>query len=313
MKGRLWFNTLVILGVLACGLPITMCFSAAYLPNLPPPPPTGDAVAIVYVEGPIITGDSEFSSEGIAVSGVIAKHLRTVQEDSSVKAVVLRVDSPGGSVVASREIYDAVMQVRASGKPVVASLGEVAASGGYYIVAGADLIYAHPSTLTGSIGVISVFRSIEGLTEKIGVKFTVIKSGPHKDDTYGYRDLTAEERAIWQALIDETYDEFVSVVAHGRNLEPARVRQLGDGRVYTGRQAQMVGLVNELGNLDDAVKTAANLGGISGKPRRIEFRNNPGLFGSFASMFFPKRNVSTLTDLFAQGSAGRLLYLYLAP
>lgn len=166
MKGRLLFNALVMLGALACGLPIICGFTVIYRASLPSPPPAGDAVAIVYVEGPIIVGESESAPEGIALSGTIAKHLQTAQDDPSVKAVVLRVDSPGGSVVASREIYDAVMQVRASGKPVVASLGEVAASGGYYIVAGADLIYAHPSTLTGSIGVISVFRSIEGLTEK---------------------------------------------------------------------------------------------------------------------------------------------------
>ncbi|MCX7839165.1 MAG: signal peptide peptidase SppA [Anaerolineae bacterium] len=313
MRTRLLFNALLMLGVLACGLPIILCFAVTYAASVPPPRPAGDAVAIVYVEGPIITGDSEFSSEGVALSGTIVNHLHSVKTNESIKAVVLRVDSPGGSVIASREIYDAVMQVRASGKPVVASLGEIAASGGYYIVAGADVIYAHPATLTGSIGVISVFRSIEGLSEKIGVKFTVIKSGPHKDETFGYRDLTAEERAIWQTLINEVYEDFVSVVAHGRNLTPERVRQLGDGRVYTGRQAQAVGLVNDLGDLEDAVKTAASLAGMSGTPRRIEFRNKPGFFGSLASMFSPKRSVPALTDLFALEHTGRILYLYIAP
>jgi protease-4 len=312
MKSRLWFNLLLILGVSACGLPIILLFIAVNPIRLPAAPPS-DAVAIIYVEGPIVTGDWEFSSEGIVYSETIVRYLRNVKGDESVKAVVLRVDSPGGSVVASRQIYDAVMQVRASGKPVVASLGEIAASGGYYIVAGAEIIYAHPTTLTGSIGVISVFRSIEGLTEKIGVKFTVIKSGPHKDETYGYRDLTTEERGIWQALVDEVYEDFVSVVAHGRNLDPARVRQLADGRVYTGRQAQMLGLVNDLGDLDAAVETAARRGGISGAPRIIKFRNAPDLFVSFSSMFFPRRNAPALTDLFAQNYAGRLLYLYIAP
>ncbi|MBM3127793.1 MAG: signal peptide peptidase SppA [Chloroflexi bacterium] len=313
MKSRGLIITVVVLSVLACALLVCIGVLVARLAATPAAG-LGDAVAIVYVEGPIITGkpESEFSSSGIAYSETIIKYLRDAQNNASVKAIVLRVDSPGGSVVASREMYDAVMATRAKGKPVVASFGEIAASGGYYISAGADKIYAHPATLTGSIGVISVFPSFEGLGEKIGVKFTVIKSGPHKDQGAGYRDLTPEERAIWQTLTDEIYGDFVSVVAQGRKLETARVRELADGRVYTGKQAKQVGLVDELGNLDAAVDAAAKLGNISGTPRRIEFRTKPSFLSAF-SFASPAWNARALADLFALGQWGRVMYLYVAP
>jgi len=280
-----------------------------------PMPVLSEAVAIVYVEGPIVTGkpSSEFAVSDAAYSETIVKHLRSAQTNPSVKAVVLRVASPGGSVVAAREIYDAVMEIRARGTPVVASFGEVAASGGYYISAGADKIYAHPATLTGSIGVLTIFPSLEGLTEKIGVKMIVIKSGPYKDHTTGYRDLTVAERATWQTMIDEIYGDFVNVVAQGRRLDAERVRQLADGRVYTGKQAKQVGLVDELGNLDAAVDAAAKLGKISGTPRRIEFRQTPGWFGGLASALSPEWGARELVDLFALKQWGRVLYLYVAP
>jgi protease-4 len=314
MKSRGLIITMIVLGALACALLIGIGILVIRIAGAAPGG-LGDAVAIVYVEGPIVTGkpESEFSSNGIAYSETLVKNLREAQENSSVKAIVLRVDSPGGSVVASREIYDAVMATRAKGKPVVASFGEVAASGGYYISAGADKIYAHPATITGSIGVISVFPNIAGLTEKIGVQMIVIKSGPHKDESYGYRDLSPEERAIWQAMIDEIYGDFVSVVAQGRQLDSARVRQLADGRIYTGKQAKDVGLADELGNLDAAVDAAAKLGNISGAPRRIEFRNQPGILSALGSSFTPNWGTKELADLFALKQWGRVMYLYVAP
>jgi protease-4 len=314
MKSRSLLKVTIVLSVLVCVLLIGTGILAFYIVQELRTKP-GDAVAIVYVEGPIVTGkpESEFAAVGIAYSETIARYLHDAQANSAVKAIVLRVDSPGGSVVASREIYDAVMDVRAKGKPVVASFGEVAASGGYYISAGADKIYAHPATLTGSIGVISVFRSLEGLTEKIGVKMIVVKSGPHKDESYGYRDLTAEEREIWQTIIDEIYGDFVDVVAQGRQLENARVRQLADGRVYTGKQAKEAGLADELGNLDAAVEAAAKLGKISGTPRRIEFRHKPGFLSGLAYSMIPDWGSRELVDLFALKQWGRVLYLYVAP
>lgn len=314
MKSRGCISTIIVLSVLACALLIGIGVLVARLAGAPTAS-LGDAVAIVYVEGPIVTGkpESEFSSSGAAYSETIVKYLRDAQENSSVKAIVLRVESPGGSVVASREIYDAVMAARAKGKPVVASFGEVAASGGYYISAGADKIYAHPATLTGSIGVISIFPNLEGLTEKIGVKMVVIKSGPHKDHSSGYRDLTPEERATWQTIIDEIYGDFVGIVTQGRQLDEARVKKLADGRVYTGKQAKEAGLVDELGNLDAAVDAAAKLGNISGTPRRIEFRREPGFFDALMFSAIPNWGARELADLFALKQWGRVMYLYVAP
>ncbi len=312
MKSRGLIITVVVLGVLAIALLIGIGVLVARLVENASSG-FGDAIAIIYVEGPIVTGRSGRSSSNAAYSETIVQHLRDAQNNASVKAIVLRVDSPGGSVVASREIYDAVMAARAKGKPVVASFGEIAASGGYYISAGADKIYTHPGTLTGSIGVISVFPSLEGLTDKIGVKVTVVKSGPHKDESHGYRDLSPEERAIWQAMIDEIYGDFVDVVAQGRRLDSTRVKELADGRVYTGKQAKELGLADELGNLDAAVDAAAKLGHISGTPRRIEFRYQPSLWSGLAYSAIPNWGTRELADLFAFDQWGRVMYLYIAP
>lgn len=314
MKARGLIILVIVLGVLACAWLVGIGVLVAWLVGYSSAG-LGDAVAIVYVEGPIVTGkaESEFSSGAVAYSETIVKHLHAARDNPSVKAIVLRVESPGGSVVASREIYDAVMAARAKGKPVVASFGEVAASGGYYIAAGTDKIYVHPATLTGSIGVISVLPNMEGLTEKIGVKMIIIKSGPHKDQSYGYRDLTPEERATWQRMIDELYGDFVDIVARGRQLDIERVKKLADGRIYTGKQAKEVGLADEVGNLDAAVEAAAKLGGISGTPRRIEFRRTPGLFDSLMFSLVPQWGARELTDLFALKQWGRALYLYIAP
>ena len=314
MKSRGLFAAIGVLVLLGCGalacIAVLLCNIAAGTSI-----GIGDAVAIVYVEGPIVMGKptSDLSSGPTAYSETVVEYLREAQKDSSVKAVVLRVESPGGSVVASREIYDEVTATRNKGKPVVASFGEIAASGGYYIAAGADRIYTHPGTLTGSIGVISVLTNLEGLTEKVGVKMITIKSGPHKDESYGYRDLTPEERAIWQRLIDEAYEDFVSVVATGRHLDTAKVKSLADGRIYTGKQAKEVGLVDEVGNLDAAVDAAAKLGKISGTPRRIEFRNQPGFLSAFGSSVTPNWGTKELADLFALKQWGRVMYLYVAP
>ena len=274
----------------------------------------GDAVAIVYVEGPIVMGEAPSGfSDNAAYAETIVEYLRAAQDNSSVKAIVLRIESPGGSVVASREIYDAILAARKKGKPVVASMGEVAASGGYYIAAGAHKIYAEPATLTGSIGVISVFPNMEGLTEKIGVKMIVVKSGPHKDESYGFRDLTPEERAAWQQLIDEVYDDFVGVVVEGRHLDIAKVKTLADGSVYTGKQAKANGLVDEIGDLDAAVKVAAQMGKIPGEPRTIKYRREPGFFTSLFGSLAPTFATRDLVELFALRQWGRVMYLYVAP
>ena len=207
----------------------------------------------------------------VKVEGVILDPTKTIEqltafyEDDRIKAIVLRIDSPGGGVGPSQEIHDEVRRINAD-KPIVVSMGSVAASGGYYIAAPARRIFANPGTLTGSIGVIMEFTNFQELLEKIGLSSQVVKSGKHKDIGSPVRPMTEEDRAILQALIDDVHAQFVESVAAGRKLDPQVVRNLADGRIYTGRQARDLGLVDELGNLDAAVRHAGQLAGIEGKP-----------------------------------------------
>jgi protease-4 len=235
-------------------------------------PLTGDAVAIIEVNGQIVGGDGDggaFGSVGLASSGGIVRAINAAAKDPSVKAILLSVDSPGGSVLASDEIYNALKK---SGKPVVAYMNSLAASGGYYVSMAAKHVMAHPDTLTGSIGVISEFTNYEGLYDKLGVKSRIIKSAENKDFGSPTVPFTDADQKLWQAVIDETYDSFVTIVADNRGMTKEQVKTLADGRIYTGRQALAVKLVDELGYFDDGVKKAAGLGGISGEPRVVRFR-----------------------------------------
>jgi protease-4 len=213
------------------------------------------------------------------VEGVILDAQQTVSdlkkfgESPSVKAIVLRIDSPGGGVVPSQEIHDAVLRVRnKQNKAVVASMGTVAASGGYYIAAATDRIMANPGTLTGSIGVIMELANLEGLLKKIGVENVVVKSGRHKDIGSPFRKMSDEDRRILQSVMDDVHTQFIEAVAEGRSLDVSDVRPLADGRIFTGRQAKEIKLVDELGDLDDAIRLAADLGGIEGEPKVVEPR-----------------------------------------
>lgn len=234
---------------------------------------TGDAVAIVRVEGAITSSDGtdDFNTTG-ATSGVVIADLMSAANDDSVKAVVLRVDSPGGTVTGSAQIHEVIEQFE---KPVVVSMASVAASGGYYISAPADHIMARADTVTGSIGVIMQIFNAEELADSYGVDVITITSGPNKAVGNMWEEMTPEQRQILDDFIGESYDEFVRVVAEGRGIEDARVREIADGRIYTGRQALANGLVDELGNLDNAVAKAADLGGIVGEPRRVEYERLP--------------------------------------
>ncbi len=276
----------------------------------------GPAVAIVRVEGVIVSGRPASTnpfgggSTSSAYSSVIVDHLRRAEADSSVKVVILRVDSPGGSVVASQEIHQ---QMLAMTKPVIVSMGETAASGGYYVSAPAKEIFANPATLTGSIGVISEFINVGDLLNQYGVKVTVVKSGAFKDEGSAFRPMTEEEVAVWQAIIDEAYQGFVQVVADGRKLPVDQVKKLADGRVYTGRQAQSLGLVDKLGNLPDVVKRAAELGGIQGEPRIVEYKEPLTLFGSLFNLSRPSDPVGDVMALLDRGHGPALQYLYVGP
>jgi protease-4 len=206
-----------------------------------------------------IVGDIE-SSENIV------DQLEHMRRDPSVHAVVLRLDSPGGGVAASQEIYDAVQRLRKDDKPVVASMGGVAASGAYYIACGADSIVANPGTLTGSIGVIMSFPNTEELFRKVGVRFEVVKTGKFKDIGSLSRPMTPEERQLLQGVLSNVYEQFVSAISEGRDLERNEILPYADGRVFSGSQALDYGFVDRLGDLDDAIRLAGGLAGIAGRP-----------------------------------------------
>jgi protease-4 len=219
----------------------------------------GDRIAVIRIEGLILDAKDTVAE------------LKRFGESSSVKAIVLRIDSPGGGVVPSQEIHDAVQRVRSKQhKTVVASMGTVAASGGYYIATAADRIVANPGTLTGSIGVIMELVNLEGLLQKVGVESVVVKSGHYKDIGSPFRKMSPDERRLLQALMDDIHNQFIEAVAKGRSLEVAVVRTLADGRILTGRQARDARLVDELGDLEDAVRLAADLAGIEGEPQIVE-------------------------------------------
>jgi protease IV len=231
----------------------------------------------------LLTGEAGITEDGakigvITIDGVISSDLtdKTVRQlsiysdDTSIKAIVLRIESPGGGVASSQEIYEAVRRVRSGGKVVVASMGSVAASGGYYIACGADRIFANAGTLTGSIGVIVQLANAEEFLRKVGVMSTIITSGPFKDSGNPTRSLRPEERQVFQALVDDVYQQFIEAVARGRNLPLDEVRQVADGRIYTGRQARDLRLIDELGSLHDAVTYAAATVGTVGKPKLVQ-------------------------------------------
>jgi protease-4 len=221
--------------------------------------PGEDRIALVRVEGVILDAKDTVAE------------LKRFGDSSSVKAIVLRIDSPGGGVVPSQEIHDAVQRVRSKHKKtVVASMGTVAASGGYYIAAAADRIIANPGTLTGSIGVIMELVNLEGLLKKVGVEGIVVKSGHYKDIGSPFRKMGPDDRRILQSVMDDVHNQFIEAVAEGRSLDVAAVRKLADGRIFTGRQAVDAKLVDELGDLDDAVRIAADMVGIEGEPTVVE-------------------------------------------
>ena len=220
---------------------------------------SGAKVAVIPLSG-TITGDGQGTllSLGGITPDLVRDYLDRAASDANVKAIVLRVESPGGSAAASQEIARGIKSFKEeTGKIVVVSMGDTAASGGYYISVYADKIVANPSTLTGSIGVISQFYYIDGLLEKLGLEMEVIKSGEYKD--MGLQPLSEEERQIMQAIIDDMYEDFVGAVAEGRDLDNNRVRELATGQPCTGNQALELGLVDELGGLEEAIELAAEL------------------------------------------------------
>lgn len=270
----------------------------------------GDAVAIVRVEGIIVSEDDVTTG---ASSGVIMDELERAAANPAIKAIVLRVDSPGGTVTGSAQIHEAILELE---KPVVASMGGTAASGGYYVSAPTEYIFARPDTTTGSIGVIYTLFNAEELMDELGVEVTTITSGPNKDIGSLWEELTPEQREIFETLIDESYEQFVQIVADGRpDLSVEEVRELADGRIYSGRQALENGLVDELGNLDDAIAKAADLGGISGEPRIVEYERLPDfttLFRGFSSRLTQNES-DRLIEIIETFTTPSLQYRYVGP
>jgi len=244
---------------------------------------TMDKVALVRVEGPIIEAKT------------VVEEIKGYVKDSSVRAIVLRVDSPGGGVVPSQEIYNEVKKARAV-KKVVVSMGSVAASGGYYISAPADRIVANPGTITGSIGVIMVVPNLKGLLEKVGIKTEVVKSGKNKDLALVFRGIGDEERQIIQGVMDDVHEQFIAAVAEGRKMEIDKTRKISDGRIFSGRQAIGVGLVDEIGDLDDAVKVAGKLAGIDGEPVVVS-KSEKGVISKLLDGKMPEELSRVLPDL----------------
>jgi protease-4 len=216
----------------------------------------GDKIAIVEIKGVILQS-----------SGII-EEIHQYREDERVKAIILRIDSPGGGVGPAQEIHREILKLK-SKKKVITSMGSVAASGGYYIACASDLIIANPGTITGSIGVLMEFTNIEELLKKIGIRGVVLKSGEHKDIGSPFREMTPGEKKIIQGVIDNVHQQFIQAVADGRKMNREKVTQIADGRFLTGEQAKQFGLVDQIGNLQDAVDVVSKMVGIEGKPKII--------------------------------------------
>ncbi len=233
----------------------------------------GPRVAIVELEGIIIEVDD------------IVRELKAHRENRSIRAVVMRINSPGGVVAPTQELHDAVLRLRQAGKPVVASLGAVAASGGYYVAVACDQIYANPGTLTGSIGVIMQLANLEQLMKKVGVDYVVVKAGQFKDVGNVARAMTPDERRVMQALLDDVHGQFIGAVATGRKLPREDVVRFADGRVFSGTQAKELRMVDALGGLEEAVLASAKLAGIPTPPTVIQPRRRFSIMELLRSQF----------------------------
>ena len=240
-------------------------------------------VVVVPIEGVIRHGGNQPAFGETAED--LARRLRGLAEDDRVKAVVLRINSPGGSVGAVQEIYNAVREIKGKGKPVVSSFGDVSASGGYYVACGGDRIVANPGTLTGSIGVVIQLPNLTRLMDKVGFRMDIIKTGDMKDAGSPFRSLSEAERRHFRAVIDDAYEQFLAAVMAGRGLSREALKPLADGRIFSGAMAKDAKLVDDLGDLHFAIEKAKEMAGLKDrKPRVIYQREQPGLGGLLRRM-----------------------------
>jgi protease-4 len=240
---------------------IVLLLAAILIPTILIPRLAVGKIAVIPLSGTITTDDSSLLSGSTITPELVKDYLTKAEEDKAVKAIVLRIESPGGEIAPCQEILWEIERVKET-KLIVVSMGSTATSGGYYISTKADKIVALPTTMTGSIGVISQLINIEGLLEKLGIQIETFKGGKYKDMYWGFRELTPEEEEIMQGMVDEYYEQFVDVVAEGRGLSEEEVRNLATGQIYTGTEAKELGLVDALGDLDTAINLALELAGI---------------------------------------------------
>ncbi len=251
-----------------------------------------DRIGVVNIKG-VIT-DSKTAVDQIS----------KYSDDPGIKSIIVRIDSPGGGVAASQEIYQSILTAKTK-KKIVASLGSVAASGGYYIACASDRIVSNPGTVTGSIGAIMHFTNVEETMKKIGLRASAVKSGRYKDIGSPLRDMTPDERALMQGVIDDIYDQFIDAVSANRKIQKEKLKEYADGRIFTGRQALQLGLVDVLGDMDSAVKTAARLAGIKGKPE-VVYPKEKGF--SIWKYLVEETKTAIMSEL-SQRAAGGVFYL----
>lgn len=285
--------------IILSGLIILAAFAIGMLSRIKPNLFTPDSIGLLRVEGVIIDVDWYI------------EQVHSFRDNENVKGVVLRLDTPGGAIAPTQELYSELLKLKEN-KPIVTSMGTIAASGGYYLACASDWIVANPGTITGSIGVIMEFMNMEELFSKIGIKSRVIKSGEHKDMGSPFRELTEEEKRLLGDMVLDTHDQFVNVVLEARPVMSDEIRPYMDGRVMTGRQAKELQLVDEMGNLADALVKAAELAGLpEGPPEVIEPEKDEGglltfLFGQSAGEA-AKSLVTQIEDI----SGGQREYLQL--
>ena len=282
MKKHPMLTVLIILGIFILCLGMVMAIYNRFS-GLSSGLVFSNKVGVIPVEGVIVNSKD------------VVEQLVEFRKDKRIKCIILRVDSPGGGVGASQEIYQEIVKTRKT-KHVIASMGGVAASGGYYIAAAADKIVANPGTITGSIGVIMEFMQFQELTKKIGISLEVLKSGEFKDIGSPHREMTEQERVLLNDLILDIQGQFVKAVAEGRNLPEEKVREIADGRVFSGAMARDLGLIDQTGNFQDAVELAKEMTGIEGDVELVY--PETGKFGLLEFLLQGASNIiiKTVTD-----------------
>ncbi|WP_082235112.1 signal peptide peptidase SppA [Halobacillus massiliensis] len=268
-------------------------------------------IARLTVDGTIVSGQGSnpFSGEGYNHE-LFMKQLETIKEDNTVKGVLLYVNSPGGGVFESAEIHDKLLELKEEGKNLYVSMGGMAASGGYYISAPADQIFASNETFTGSLGVIMQSINYEELANEYGVKFNTIKSGEFKDIMSPTKEMTEGDREILQTLVDESYQGFVNVISEGRDMPEDEVRELADGRIYSGQQAVENGLVDQIGFEEDALNALKEE--LGGNPQVFEYSKTENFFGVPISVesFLPNNEIKWINEMIDKRQGPRMMYMY---